>query len=306
MRLTLHAALGPALALVAIGSNALAQLPPVPTPPENPFTAEKAVLGKMLFWDEQLSSDNTIACGTCHLPANAGSDPRLGPHPGPDGLFGNGDDLLGSPGVARTDPADDYQPDPAFGFGVQVTGRSAQSVIGSQWAPEAFWDGRAGGEFLDPANGSVSIVSGGALEDQVVGPPVSDVEMAHEARSWDQITAKLEHVDPLWLATNLPGDIVSALSGGATYPELFDDAFGTPEITAERIALVGLVSPAGAQLGPPVVQYRGKFATTRGRTRPSPHRQRPLGPTPSRGEAIAAPYRGIGPHDGVRRSVSPR
>ena len=31
-------------------------LPSVPEPAENPLTAEKAVLGKILFWDQQLST----------------------------------------------------------------------------------------------------------------------------------------------------------------------------------------------------------------------------------------------------------
>jgi cytochrome c peroxidase len=42
-----------------------AQLPPVPVPAENPLTPEKVVLGKILFWDEQLSADDSTACGTC-------------------------------------------------------------------------------------------------------------------------------------------------------------------------------------------------------------------------------------------------
>ena len=43
---------------------AAAQLGPAPEPPQNPVTESKRLLGKALFWDEQLSSDNSIACGT--------------------------------------------------------------------------------------------------------------------------------------------------------------------------------------------------------------------------------------------------
>jgi cytochrome c peroxidase len=43
---------------------AFGELPPVPIPAENPITEPKRVLGKILFWDEQLSSDDTVACGT--------------------------------------------------------------------------------------------------------------------------------------------------------------------------------------------------------------------------------------------------
>ena len=138
----------------------MAQTPPVPYPAENPFSEEKRVLGKILFWDEQVSSDNTVACGTCHRPASGGGDPRLGVHPGPDGILGNDDDVIGSPGIAHTDENGGPVFDPLFGFEVQVTGRSAQAFIGSQWAPEVFWDGRAGSEFFDPETGAPSIASG--------------------------------------------------------------------------------------------------------------------------------------------------
>src|SRR6185369_3724667 len=77
----------------------------VPFPSENPYTYEKAILGKLLFWEEQLSSDNTVACGTCHHPAAGGSDPRAetARHPGPDGLMSTLDDIHGSPGIVRCD-----------------------------------------------------------------------------------------------------------------------------------------------------------------------------------------------------------
>ena len=44
----------------------LQPLPPPPVPPGNPVTAAKANLGKVLFWDEQVSSTRTVACGSCH------------------------------------------------------------------------------------------------------------------------------------------------------------------------------------------------------------------------------------------------
>ena len=212
------------------------QLPPVPVPPENPITEQKRVLGKVLFWDEQLSSDNTMACGACHINAHAGSDPRPGQNPGPDALFGTDDDTVGSPGVVRSDDNNKYLPDADFGLQRQVTGRSAPSVIGSQWAAELFWDGRGLSTFLNPETGAVSIATGGALESQAAGPPLGNGEMAHDNRDWASITAKLQVVEPLRLATNIPPDMAAALSGGVSYPDLFQAAFGDPVITAERIA----------------------------------------------------------------------
>lgn len=46
------------------------------TPAENPLTDAGATLGRVLFYDTQLSKNNTIACASCHLQANAFADPR--------------------------------------------------------------------------------------------------------------------------------------------------------------------------------------------------------------------------------------
>lgn len=43
----------------------------VPIPDENPLTAQKAELGKQIFFDKRLSRDTTIACASCHLPERA-------------------------------------------------------------------------------------------------------------------------------------------------------------------------------------------------------------------------------------------
>jgi cytochrome c peroxidase len=79
------------LALAALLPSAIGQgLPPPPAPPGNPITPAKANLGKALFWDEQMSSTRTIACGSCHVMPAGGSDPRASlasaasVHPGPE------------------------------------------------------------------------------------------------------------------------------------------------------------------------------------------------------------------------------
>ncbi len=227
--------------LVCLGglTRVEAQLPAPPAPPENPITPSKAVLGKILFWDEQLSSDNTVACGTCHIPAAGGSDARTGEvlrNPGADGLMHTGDDVFGSPGVVNWDADDELDPDPIFGLGQQTTGRHSPTFLTGAFFRRNFWDGRAGDQFLDPETGAVAIQTGGALESQAAGPPVNDVEMAHEVRSWSEITAKLARVKPLHLARNLPPDVRTALALRPTYPALFQAAFGSPDITARRIA----------------------------------------------------------------------
>jgi len=225
------------LTLILIAVRGWGALPEVPVPPENPITEAKRILGKILFWEEQLSSDDTVACGTCHIPSAAGADPRQGVHPGPDGIFDNDDDVIGSPGVVRRDASNAPVNDAIFGLEPQVTGRAAQAYFLSMYAEDNFWDGRAASAFVDPLDGSVLIESGGGLESQAVGPIVSSVEMAHEGRTWGDVTAKLADVQPLALARNLPPDMAAALAGGQGYAELFAAAFGDFAITPARIAM---------------------------------------------------------------------
>lgn len=222
--------------LSSVPSLAEAQLPPVPVPAENPITEAKRVLGKILFWEEQLSSDDSIACGTCHIPAAAGADPRQALHPGADGTFGSNDDVLGSPGVVRRNDDGDAINDPVFGFEPQVTGRAAPSFFTTIWANATFWDGRAGSTFTDPVEGGVVIANGGSLENQAIGPILNSVEMAHDNRNWEQVSSKLETVVPMRLADNRPEDIQEAIDAAPSYPELFAAAFGDEEINPVRIA----------------------------------------------------------------------
>ncbi|PHR30910.1 MAG: cytochrome-c peroxidase [Fluviicola sp.] len=48
---------------------------PTPTlPADNPLTVEKVMLGRMLFYNKNLSSDGTVSCASCHNQKNAFSD----------------------------------------------------------------------------------------------------------------------------------------------------------------------------------------------------------------------------------------
>jgi cytochrome c peroxidase len=230
------AAAAVAVALTSARPQGGGPLPPPLAPPENLPTLDKILLGKILFWEEQLSSDDTVACGSCHSPQAGFSDPRTPVNPGPDGVTPSPDDVFGSPGVVRQDPLGDYAPDPMFDLFPQITGRHAPEIVAALYAPEAFWDGRASDTFVDPQTLLVSIPTGGALESQVVGPPLSDVEMAHEARDWGQVAAKLATARPWALATDHPADAAAQLAAHPDYPSLFQAAFGDPAITAERIA----------------------------------------------------------------------
>ena len=64
--------------------NILAPIVPI----DNPQTEEGIALGKRLFFDPILSSNNTQACADCHAPENAFTDNRRFSD-GVEGLFGN-------------------------------------------------------------------------------------------------------------------------------------------------------------------------------------------------------------------------
>jgi cytochrome c peroxidase len=46
----------------------------IPFPQHNPYTAEKATLGKKLFFDSRLSAANLLSCASCHSPAYGWGD----------------------------------------------------------------------------------------------------------------------------------------------------------------------------------------------------------------------------------------
>jgi cytochrome c peroxidase len=57
-------------------ASAAAVLGAVPVPADNPQTADKVALGRLLFFDPRLSGNNTIACATCHQSAKGMGDGR--------------------------------------------------------------------------------------------------------------------------------------------------------------------------------------------------------------------------------------
>lgn len=81
------------------------------TPGNNPITDNGATLGRVLFYDKNLSLNNTISCASCHKQANAFSDP-----------------------LAKSQ-----------GFNGGLTGRNSMSLINAIYYPNGrfFWDQRA-------------------------------------------------------------------------------------------------------------------------------------------------------------------
>ena len=98
-----------AVSAVSIAANfpALAPLPEVPVPADNPITAAKTELGKLLFFDNRLSGDVGTSCASCH-------DPRQG--------WGDGQ------AVSR-------------GYAGTQHWRNSQTIINSAFFTKLFWAG---------------------------------------------------------------------------------------------------------------------------------------------------------------------
>jgi cytochrome c peroxidase len=78
-------------------------------PDDNPMSAAKVELGRLLYFDKRLSKDMTVSCATCHNPFHGFTDPH------------------------RT----------SFGVGFLVGKRNSPTVINRLFSAEQFWDGRA-------------------------------------------------------------------------------------------------------------------------------------------------------------------
>ena len=235
---------------LSVSCAAIAQTPPPPppplgpppVPPQNPQTEAKINLGKVLFWEEQLSLTGTVACGTCHRPSDGGSDPRSAfanagsTHPGPDGVYNNGDDIQGSPGVPSHFANGFYELSSNFGLNPQVGGRKSPSMINAAYSPILFWDGRAGTSFTDPDTGQVLIPNGAALENQALAPLLDVAEMSSMGAMVGDIAGRLGGARPLALATEIPAAL-GAWIADRGYPALFNEVFGSPEVTPARIAM---------------------------------------------------------------------
>ena len=137
---------------------------PIPElPRDNPLLEERVALGKRLFNELALSSNNRLSCASCHQEERLFSDPRR------------------------------------FSLGVQdqVGTRQSMPLFNLAWKSSFFWDGRAP-----------------SLRAQALMPIQDPTEMGET----------LEHVK-------------GKLRSLACYPPLFAAAFGTPEISGEKIGL---------------------------------------------------------------------
>jgi cytochrome c peroxidase len=151
------------------------------TPATNAVSDAGATLGRVLFYDKRLSTNQTISCSSCHQREHGFADPRR---------F-------------------------STGFNGGQTARNAMGLTNARWylRRHFFWDERAN-----------------TLEDQVLMPIQNSVEMG------------------MTLDT-----LVSRLSAEPFYTNLFNNAFGSPEVTSTRISL------ALAQFVRSIISTRSKY-----------------------------------------------
>lgn len=202
-------------------ATALAQanFPAPPTPASNPRTPAKELLGMALFFEEQLSSTGTVACGTCHDFVSGGVDPRAATsaNPGADGVFGTADDQRGSPGISAIQADGTVVPSVNHGFSPNVTPRRTPTVINSGYHTHLAYDG-----------------SKTSLEQLIAVPPLNTTEMGHVGRTWADVATKIAGARPLAFASDLPQRLQNFI-GTRTYPELFQIAFGSSQVTQSAI-----------------------------------------------------------------------
>lgn len=84
-------------------------LPAIPWPEDNPYSKEKAELGRLLYFDKRLSSNDTVSCASCHSVSCGYSD------------------CLALP----------------IGINNRQGNRNSPTVINTAYATHLFWDGRA-------------------------------------------------------------------------------------------------------------------------------------------------------------------
>lgn len=164
--------------------------------PETPYTYgagnnHLSTLGRVLFYDRQLSVNNSMSCNTCHKQSLAFAD---------NVAFSKGfENVLTS---RNSMPIQNLQPSIfGIGGGIMIEGdinslpRPNDSFVGVRSV--LFWDGRENN-----------------LQSMVMKPVANHVEMG--IRDMNKLTRKLSDIP--------------------YYKDLFQKAYGTEEITTERIA----------------------------------------------------------------------
>ena len=186
---------------------------PIPDlPKDNPLITERVALGEKLFHERLLSKDNTLSCSSCHDAKHAFADPRQ------------------------------Y----SVGVREQVGTRNAMSLFNLAWRTSFFWDGRAPTlraqalmpiqdhtEMDESLANVVAKLGGTGLRPVVSGVPPETVEAVMVAT--DANAKKNPPASPPSGGT--PAGTGEPPVPPKDYVTLFNAAFGSPEITPEKIGL---------------------------------------------------------------------
>lgn len=151
------------------------------TPATNPITNDGATLGRVLFYDKNLSKTNTVSCASCHRQDLSFSDSAV---------------------LSK-------------GFAGGATARHSMALLNLRFyrSGKMFWDERAA-----------------SLEEQVLQPIQNTTEMGMTLT-----------------------ELVPKIAALSYYPTLFQKAFGTTQVSSERI------SKALAQFARSIVTYQSKY-----------------------------------------------
>jgi len=176
LHLTTNSLLGPGQNAATSNDN---------TPVDNLTTNEGAALGRLLFYDKNLSANGKISCASCHEQELGFSDDRT----------------------------------LSEGFDGGLTRRHSMSLVNAAWYERGrfFWDERAA-----------------SLEEQVLMPFQDPVEMG---MTLDEVVANIEAQD--------------------YYESYFQDAFGSIDVTSEKIG------KALAQFIRGMISYESKYDIAR-------------------------------------------
>jgi cytochrome c peroxidase len=179
---------------------------PIPAlPRDNPLIVERVGLGEKLFHEPLLSKDHTLSCASCHNSQHAFADPRR------------------------------------VSVGVQARRgtRNAMPLFNLAWRNSFFWDGRAptlraqalipiqDHTEMDETLTNVVAKLGGSRR----GQAQTETRREGAAQQREIVAGK----NPP--ANELSPRPVSSAEPPPDYPALFTAAFGTPEITPEKIGL---------------------------------------------------------------------
>jgi cytochrome c peroxidase len=157
-----------------------AGLEPIDWPSDNPYSHDKAELGKLLFFDTRLSPDRSVSCASCHSPQHA---------------------------FAETTSV-------STGFHGQRGARNAPTLVNAAFSMDFFWDGRAGTleeQIKGPVSNPIEMAgSPEAATDAIQAvsgyQPYFDRAFGDRQVSWPRITQAIATFERTLVSGNSPFD----------------------------------------------------------------------------------------------------